>query len=247
MPGRHRPQGFAHGLAVTVLALLLGAAVAQAQGRLTLYGLRMDPSGQDAREFSRASWGGGINAVFPVPALGNVVAGSVGFDGAVMMSERTVFQDATTGLRVEQQTHQDYGRFYFGPEFGPHGHGFFAPHAGVDLAVLLYGIGTDVVVPDDINVENEIRQNLREEDRVTMGYDANLGLALNFMDKVAVDGGVRFLKSFNVPQQLGAGSVTIHPGYFQYYLGVGVSFEVFKRPGPTGPPGQEDGSPPDEE
>ncbi len=229
MTGRHRLRAPARGIAVTVLAMLLGAAAAGAQGRLVVYGLRMDPSGQDAREFSRASWGGGINAVLPAPVLGNLFAASVGIDGAVMLSEKTVFQDAVTGFRVEQQTHQDYARFYVGPEFGPHGHGLLAPHAGVDLAVILYGIGTDVVVPDDFNRENEIRQNLRDENRVSMGYDANLGLALNIMDKVAVDGGVRFLKSFNVPQQLGAGSVTIQPGYFMYYLGVGVSFEVFKQ------------------
>ena len=100
---------------------------------------------------------------------------------------------------------------------------------GVDLAIILYGISTDVVVPDDFNRENEIRQNLRSEHRVVMGYDANLGVALNFMDRVAVDGGVKFLKSLNVPQQLGANSVSIQPGYFQYYLGIGVSFEVFKQ------------------
>jgi len=35
---------------------------------------------------------------------------------------------------------------------------------------------------------------------------------------------VRFLKSFGVPQQLGAGSMRVEPAYFQIYLGLGVGF-----------------------
>ena len=39
-----------------------------------------------------------------------------------------------------------------------------------------------------------------------------------------VEGGTRFAKSFNVPQQLGGGAVTIHPGYVQIYVGLGANF-----------------------
>jgi hypothetical protein len=235
MTGTHLLRAPVRGRCIPILAVLLWAATATAEGRVTVYGLRLEPTGQDAKAFSRANWGGGINAVFPVPQLGNLVAGAIGFDATVLLSEKTVTQDALTLLRVEQQTSQDYARLYLGPEFGPHGHGFFRPHVGADVAIVFYGISTDVVVPDDYNRENEIRQSLRDERRVATGYDVNLGVDLNFMDKVVVDGGVKFIKSFNVPQQLGAGSVTIHPGYFQVYLGIGVPFGVFKR----GPPESE--------
>ena len=47
----------------------------------------------------------------------------IGFEGANLLSETTVFQDATTGLRVEQSTNQTYGRIYLGGRLGHQGHG----------------------------------------------------------------------------------------------------------------------------
>lgn len=210
------------------LALLLAAAVAHpapagAQVNVSFHGIHMDPSGRDAKDFSRASYGGGIHATFPVPQLGNILAGGVGIELVNMLSETHEFRDGPTGLRVEQQTSQNYFRLYLGPEIGPHGPGFFRPHVGIHLALIDYGISTDVVVPDDIDRENEIRQNLRSENRTVFGYDLDAGADLNF-GKWFIEGGSRFTKSFNVPQQLGDGAVTIHPGYIQVYLGVGLNF-----------------------
>lgn len=208
-------------------ALLLATAVAhpvvaQAQINVGAYGIHMDPSGQDAKDFSRASYGGGLHASFAVPQLGNLVAGAVGIELVNMLSETHEYRDGQTGLRVEQQTSQNYFRLFLGPEIGPHGNGFFRPHIGVHVALINYGISTDVVIPDDIDLENEIRQNLRSENRTVFGYDLNAATDLNF-GKWYIEGGARFAKSFNVPQQLGAGAVTIHPGYVQIYLGVGAN------------------------
>ena len=216
--GHHAKRG----LGGAVLAVVLGAALAHADGKVSLYTLRMDPSGQDAKQYSRGNWGGGLSATFAVPQVANLIAGTVGFEYVNLLSDDLAMQDPVTLLRVEQQTRQHYARLYLGPEFGPHGDGFLRPHAGANLAAVFYGIHTDVVVPDDVNRENEIRQNLKSENRVAMGYDVNAGLDLQVRG-FSLDGGVRFLKSFNVPQQLGPGSVTIHPGYFQFYFGVGVS------------------------
>ena len=209
------------------LVLLLAAAVAhpgaaRAQISVGVHGIHMDPSGQDAKDFSRASFGGGLHVSFPVPHLGDLIAGSAGIELVSMLDETHEFQDPQTGLRVEQQTNQDYFRLYLGPVIGPRGHGFFRPHVGAHVAFVNYGISTDVVVPDDTNRENEIRQSLRSEHRPTVGYDLNAGADLNF-GKWFVEGGTRFSKSFNVPQQLGDGAVTIHPGYIQIYVGVGVN------------------------
>ena len=210
-----------------LLVLLLATAVAhpvaaRAGVNVSVYGIHMDPSGQDAKDFSRASYGGGLHASLPVPQLGNLLAGAVGIEVVNMLSETHEFQDAQTGLRVEQQTNQNYFRFFLGPEFGPHGNGFFRPHVGVHIALVNYGISTDVVVPDDVNRENEIRQNLRSENRTVFGYDLHAGTDFNF-GKWFLEGGTRFAKSFNVPQQLGGGAVTIHPGYLQIYVGVGAN------------------------
>jgi hypothetical protein len=40
-----------------------------------------------------------------------------------------------------------------------------------------------------------------------------------------VDIGVRYLKSWSVPQPLPHEVVTVHPEYFQVYLGLGFNFE----------------------
>jgi hypothetical protein len=207
-------------LLVTVVAL---PVTARAQVNVSFHGIHMDPSDQDARDFSGASYGGGLHASFPVPQLGNVFAGSIGIELVNMFSETHEFQDSETGLTVEQQTSQNYFRLYLGPQVGPHGFGFFRPHVGAHVALVNYGISTDVVVPDDVNRENEIRQNLRSENRTVFGYDLNAGTDLNF-GKWFVEGGTRFVKSFNVPQQLGDGAVKIHPAYLQVYVGLGLNF-----------------------
>jgi hypothetical protein len=214
---------------LSMILLSMTAPTSFAGGKVGIYGLRMVPYGDDAKKFSQRSWGGGIHVVAPVPQLANFLAGVVGFEGVNMLSETTEFRDRVTGLRVEQQTSQNYIRLYIGAQVGGHGNGFIRPHAGVNLALVNYGISTDVVIPDDSDRENEIRQDLKDEGHTVFGYDITLGVDLNFSNTVAIDGGVRYLKSFSVPQQLGEDSVDIHPQYFQIYFGVGISFQWIKR------------------
>lgn len=197
-----------------------------AGGKVGLYGLYMIPYGSDAKEYSRPGWGGGLHVVLPVPQLSNVLAGVVGLEATNLLSQSTTYRDRTTFLRVEQQTSQNYFRLYLGGQVGGHGNGFLRPHAGANIAVVYYHISTDVVVPDDYNRENEIRQSLRDEGKFSFGYDFTFGLDLNFNNTIALDGGVKYLKSFSVPEQLGEGSVRIHPQYFQIYLGIGASFDM---------------------
>lgn len=210
------------------LALLLAVALIQpgtargGQINLSLHGIHMDPTSKDAKDFSSPAFGGRVQATFPIPHLGEFVAGSLGIELVSLKSETHEFRDSQTGLKVEQQTNQDYFRVYLGPQFGPRENGFFRPHVGAHIAFINYGISTDVVVPDDTNRENEIRQSLRSEHRPTCGYDLSAGANLNF-GKWFVEGGTLFSKSFNVPQQLGDGAVTIHPGYVQIYLGIGAN------------------------
>jgi len=49
---------------------------------------------------------------------------------------------------------------------------------------------------------------------------------VNFDDGIALDGGVRYVKSFSVPEQPGEESVRIYSQYFQIYFGIGVSFKM---------------------
>lgn len=214
-------------MALVVLSIVFSDATAG--GKVGIYLIRMEPDGKDAENYSRPGWGGGLHVVVPVPQLRNGLAGVIGFDYVNLLSETTEFRDRITGLRVEQQTSQDYIRSYIGSQVGGHGNGFIRPHAGINLALIYYGINTDVVIPDDSDRENEIRQNLRKEERWVFGYDITLGVDLNFSNTIALDGGVRYLKTFSLPQQLGENSVRIHPQYFQVYIGIGMSFRMISE------------------
>ena len=107
-------------------------------------------------------------------------------------------------------------------EAGPHGHGFFRPFVGADVALHVYTIGTTLVVPDDNNPGGSLTQNLPGGDnKLAFGYDVAVGIDLQYR-RFFIESGVRFLKSFNVPQQFGrADARQIHPGYFQVFLGFG--------------------------
>jgi opacity protein-like surface antigen len=208
---------------VALLATLaLAAPAARADGWLEIYGLRMDPSDVDARQYSRPGWGGGVQGVVPLPGTANLFAGVVGVEVVNLLSTTKTFQDPLTGLRVEQQTSQNYGRFFLGGRVGAHGAGLLRPYAGLDLAGVWYGIGTDVVVPDDYNRQTEIRQSLGSRNEIAFGWDANAGVGLNFSDRWGLDFGARWLHAYGLPQQLGDGAVTIQPGYLQVKLGVGI-------------------------
>jgi hypothetical protein len=212
----------------TLACTLLLAVPAFADGKLVFAGLRMDPTDADARRYSRPGWGLAVEAVAPLPIPARLVAGVVGFDFVNLMSKTVKFRDPLTGLRVEQQTSQDYMRFYLGGQVGSHSRGFLRPYVGANVAAVVYGISTDVVVPDDQSRENEIRQNLRDKSEAAFGWDANAGLDLNF-NRVTVDVGVRALHSYGLPQQLGGDAVSIQPGYVEYRIGVGIPFSEMMR------------------
>lgn len=212
-------------LTAVVLSLFILTA-ASGGGKVGIYGVHMIPYGDNAKDYSRAGLGGGIHVVLPVPQLFNLFAGVAGIEYVNLLSGKVSSIDPVTRLRVDQETSQGFMRIYIGGQVGGHGDGFLRPHAGVNIALENYSYSIDVVVPDDYNRENEIRQSLHDEARWVFGYDLTLGLDLNFSNSIALDVGVRYVKSFSVPEQLGAGSVRVYPQYYQVYLGIGVSFDM---------------------
>jgi hypothetical protein len=195
-----------------------------AGGKAGIYGIYMVPRGEDAENFSQPGLGFGLHIVVPVPQLANILAGTVGLEFINLLDKTIDLRDRTTGLWVEQKTNQGYFRLFIGAQVGGHGNAFFRPHAGMNVALVVYSISTDLVVSDSYTGE-EIVQNVRDESHAVAGYDITLGIDLNFSNKFAIDGGVRYVKSFAVPQQLGEGSVKIYPQYFQVYLGIGLGFD----------------------
>jgi hypothetical protein len=209
----------------SILLLSLPAGVGQAGGKIGIYGIYMTPHGVDAEKYSDPGFGLGAHIVLPVPELYNLFAGTAGFEYVNLMSKTVSVQDSKTFLRVDQETSQAYYRLYIGGQIGGHGNGFLRPHAGINIALGFYHIGTDVVVPDDYDREKEIRQSLSSKTRVVGGYDFTIGLDLNFSNTVALDFGTRYVKSFSVPEQLGEGSVKIYQQYFQIYIGIGAALD----------------------
>lgn len=195
-----------------------------AGGKGGLYFIYMVPDGEDAENYSDPGFGLGFHIVLPAPQLANILAGTVGLEFINLRSSSIDLHDPYTGLLVQQNTDQNYFRLYLGAQVGGHGNGFLRPHAGMNLAFIYYNISTQLVIPDSYG-ENEIVQNQDSEGHEVFGYDFTLGLDLNFSNKFMLDGGVRYLKTFSVPQQLGEeGSVKIHPQYFQIYMGIGLGF-----------------------
>jgi hypothetical protein len=212
---------------ILIVFLSISLTNATAGGKAGIYGIYMVPDGEDAKNFSRPGFGFGLHVVIPVPQLANILAGTAGFEVINLLDKTATLRDRTTWLLVDQNTSQNYYRLFVGAQVGGHGNAFFRPHAGINIALVYYNISTDLIVADSYTGE-EIVQNVSNEGFVVAGYDITLGIDLNFSNTVALDGGVRYVKSFSVPQQLGEGSEKIHPQYFQIYLGIGASFDMIK-------------------
>jgi len=212
---------------IAVFIVLFCASNVMAGGKLGIYFISMVPRGDDAKDYSRPGYGGGIHVIVPIPQASNFIAGTAGFEFINLMSENILVQEWP--IRVEQHTDQHYVRLYLGGRVGGHGLGFIRPYAGLNLALVIYGIDTNMVIPDDDDSDDDINQDVDSENHAVFGSDITLGVDFNFWNKWNIDVGVRYLKSFSVPQQLWEGSEKIHPEYFQFYIGVGVDFRVFRK------------------
>jgi len=201
-----------------LLLLLVAVPALAAKPRAGLYVIRLDPSDREARDFAKPGWGGGVDVSWPLSGTQGLVSGIAGLEVVSLLSKVKKFQDGTTGLRVEQHTDQVYGRLFVGGELGPHGNGFVEPYANLAIGGICYSIGTEIVVPDYSDRDNDIHQPGDSQTEWAFGWSAGTGLHLN-MGRGGLDGGVRFLKQYGVPQQLGQGAVTIQPSYLQYRLG----------------------------
>lgn len=214
--------------ASVAFAVAASPARAQVQGfpwaaKVAVYGAHIVPSEKDARDYSRAGWGGGLRGVIAVPQVENILAFELGFEYVNLLSKKVSLTEPVTGLHVDRETSQEFGRIYLGTEIGGHGHGFIRPFAGAAVAVHIYSISTHLVIPDSHDPDRSITQDVSSDAEAAFGYALTLGTDLHYKQGF-VEGGVRWLQSFNVPQQLDHAEATqIHPGYFQIFVGLGFS------------------------
>jgi hypothetical protein len=217
-------------LASVVVAFIAAPARADmSNSRIGLHVIRLEPEGSDAEDFSEAAWGGNVEAVIVPPGVWDAFAFQVGFEGAELDSKTIHFINRTTGLRTEQQTTQTFLRLFAGGRIGHQGHGTFRPYAGANIALNIFTINTDVVIPNDADPDNEIRQDLDENTETAFGFDVVLGTEFNFSDAWYIDIGGKYIKTFNVPQQLGEEAKKIHPQYIEIYAGAGVTLGFLSR------------------
>ena len=201
------------------LLLMLASPASAAVPRFGLYGSVMVPSDDEARKYAENSFGAGIDLSWPLNGTEGMLSGIVGFEWTNLNYQVVEFRDPYTGLRVEQHTDQSYMRFFLGGEIGPHGDGFLQPYANIAVALVHYYINTNVVIPNDSDPENPLVQDLTEQYEFAFGWSGGAGVNFNF-GRFGIDGGVRYLKQYGVPHQLGTGSVTVHPSYIQTRVGL---------------------------
>jgi hypothetical protein len=212
-----------------LILIFSNATFAQDGGKFDVHGIYMMPYGRDARDYNRPGFGLGANIRLPIPSTSDAISGVAGIEYINLLSEDLDGEDYVGGVvfPYSQQTTQGFARFYLGPEFGAHNtKALFQPHAGFDVGVIVYWISTDIVIKDHLG--NEVRNNKSSNTHAVFGFDLNMGVDMQFWENVSIDAGVKYLKSFSVPQQLGEGALTIYPQYFQVYLGVGISFDALK-------------------
>lgn len=189
--------------------------------RYSIYLDMLAPSDRAAREFARPGFGLGVDLTLPVDAMQGMLAYIGGIEFANLLAKEVDLRDSNTGLRVKQKTDQTYGRLFLGGSLGPHGNGTVQPYADLTLALIIYDFSTTLVIPNDSDPQNPLTQTLRSRTKLASGWSAGAGLNLNF-GRWGLDGGVRFLKQYGMPQQLGEGSVTIQPSYLQARFGVSI-------------------------
>jgi opacity protein-like surface antigen len=211
---------------------VLAAPALAAVPRWGLYGSVMVPSDDEARKYAENSFGAGTDLSWPLHGTEGMLSAIAGFEWTNLNYQLVEFRDANTGLRVEQHTDQSYMRFYLGGELGPHGNGFLQPYANISVALVHYYINTNVVIPNDADPDNPLVQDVSEQFEFAFGWSGGAGVNFNF-GRWGIDAGVRYLKQYGVPHQLGTGSVTVHPSYFQ--TRVGIAIPIRGRPAESKP------------
>jgi len=214
-------------LATALLMLSLAPLPAHAAGKLGLYVIYMEPNGADAENYGEGAFGYGGHVVAPLPRPFHPLAGVFVVENVDLKSSVHGFHEEITGLYMEQHTRQRYTRIAVGAELGGHGTGFFRPHIGMNLAAINYGYSIDIVIPDDYDEEDDVQQCIDERDRWVFGQDVTAGVDLRVSRILSFDLALRYLKSYDVPVELGRDWVKVSPEYFQVYLGIGVAFDAF--------------------
>ena len=217
-------------LAPLLLALALPVAAAEpaehvrertAIPRVAVYAIRIDPGAPLRQGAWNSGYGGGADVSWPIPRTQGLLAVFGGAEVSSLYSGVRTVADTASGERAEHHMDQLYGRCFLGGEVGPHGVGTLEPYANFALSMIAYGYFDDVQISGG-GAPSEL---LVSQHEVAMGWSAGAGVNLNFTN-FGLTGGVRYLRQFDAPRQLGNGTVVVQPAYMQYRVGLTVPFPV---------------------
>ena len=222
-------------LLLALLALPAAAAPAPALGgdpgqsaggyrptpRVSVYAMRMDAGAPLERGAWNSGYGGGADVSWPIPRSQGLLALIGGAEVSSLYSGVRTVADTSSGDRAEHHMDQLYGRLFVGGELGPHGDGTLEPYANVALSMIAYGYFDDV----QLTTGGGSSELLIAQHELGVGWSAGAGVNLNFR-RFGVTGGVRYLRHFGTPIQLGNGTVPIQLAYMQYRIGVTAPFPV---------------------
>ena len=215
----------AGGIAATALGFLwLPPSASAMDGKLGLHFVYMSPERHEVPPPSPAGWGFGVQLTVPTgpPAR---LAGVAGIEYVNLLDESLVLYDPQ-GRYVAQRTDQYLGRLYLGAEVGSHGRSAFRPHLGANVALVLYGISSNIEVGGS---PGQPVGNAYGDHKTMFGYDVSAGLDINPWNTVSFDLGARYVKTYGTPQQLGLAAVPVDPVYVQGYLAVAFSLAWLRR------------------
>jgi hypothetical protein len=188
--------------------------------RVAVYALRIDNGAPLKQGALNSGYGGGADVSWPITWTQGLLAAFGGAEVSSLYSGVRAVVDSTSGVRFEHHMDQLYGRFFLGGEIGPHGTGTLEPYANLALSTILYGFFDDVRVTG-----GDVHELLVSQHEVAMGWSAGAGVNMNFTH-FGLTGGVRYLREFGTPRQLGNGAVVVQPAYMQYRFGITVPFPV---------------------
>jgi len=189
--------------------------------RIALYAMRIDPGAPLRQGAWNSGYGGGADVSWPIPRTQGLFAAFGGAEVSSLYSGVRTEADTASGQVAEHHMDQLYGRFFAGAELGPHGDGTLEPYANLAFAMIAYGYFDDV----KITAGDASQELLVSDHEVAAGWSAGAGMNLNFAH-FGLTGGVRYLRQFGTPRQLGNGTVVIQPAYMQYRIGITAPFPV---------------------
>ena len=201
-------------IATLSLAMLLLPAIPAEADISHKFGLTYtEPFNTDASESSKGNWGASLEMEFHLEGISDSISWGAGLDWVDMLGKTTYFQDAG-GTPWIQELDQNYYRIWFGPRLRSHADTLFKPYAGAQIALIYYDYYTNYNRPGDEPTAVE------SDDQLIWGYGLHGGLEFRVSPSWSLDLGLKYLQTFGEPKQLRFESVTVHPSYLQYQLGV---------------------------